>query len=320
MSKNAHYCLVILFAFMLIFYGIASVEASPVVTNHYANKGCTDITRTLLYTDPPMTGEDILELQQRLVELKYNSPQNGIYDKRTAEIIRKFKTANNLSPTTEVGPLTWAQLGKDASTSPSSTNQSLGKPEHPVQMLIEVTKQRLTVFSKGKPFHSFPIAVGKQETPTPHGEFKIVSKGAWGGGFGTRWNGLNVPWGIFGIHGTNKPWSIGRYASHGCIRMLNRDVETLFPWVAIGTPVKIVNSNLKPPNKISRTFKPKSSGQLIVFVQEALKKQRFLAGLADGIYGTSTTIAVSYFQAFNNLPITGEVDPKTYDLIMAKGQ
>ena len=46
----------------------------------------------------------------------------------------------------------------------------------------------------------------------------------WGGGFGTRWLGLNVPWGIYGIHGTNQPWSIGTQASAGCIRMFNRHV------------------------------------------------------------------------------------------------
>ncbi len=40
-----------------------------------------------------------------------------------------------------------------------------------------------------------------------------------------RWIGLNVPWGVSGIHGTNMPGTIGSEASHGCIRMLDKDVE-----------------------------------------------------------------------------------------------
>ncbi|MEO7369038.1 MAG: L,D-transpeptidase, partial [Gemmatimonadaceae bacterium] len=43
----------------------------------------------------------------------------------------------------------------------------------------------------------------------------------------------------YGIHGTNEPASIGRAASHGCVRMLNEDVEKLYDMVPVGTPVYI---------------------------------------------------------------------------------
>ncbi len=318
MRKLFLYTSAILTLLTFIFYGIDGAEASPVVTNHFQNEGCADINRTLILTDPPIQGEDILELQERLVELGYPAPTNGIYDEQTARIIKSFKAANNLEANTEVGPLTWEKLGRGVH--PSTSTKKPGKPEQPVQLLIEVTKQQLTVYSGNKVFLTFKVAVGKHHTPTPHGEFKIVSKGAWGGGFGAKWNGLNVPWGTFGVHGTNKPWSIGRYASHGCIRMFNEDVETLFAWAPIGTPVKIINKNLQPPQKISRTLKPKTSGQSVVFAQEALKNKRFLLGMADGIYGVNTAIAVSYFQAFNNLPVTGEIDLETYEVLMSKEQ
>lgn len=39
----------------------------------------------------------------------------------------------------------------------------------------------------------------------------------------------------YGIHGTNQPWVIGTQASHGCIRMYNRDVLELWPQVRLGT-------------------------------------------------------------------------------------
>lgn len=43
----------------------------------------------------------------------------------------------------------------------------------------------------------------------------------------------------YGIHGTNNPRSIGTSVSHGCIRMRNEDIETLFRIVEVGTPVYI---------------------------------------------------------------------------------
>ena len=44
----------------------------------------------------------------------------------------------------------------------------------------------------------------------------------------------------YGIHGTNNPASIGRNASHGCIRMRNRDVEELFAMVSVGDEVELL--------------------------------------------------------------------------------
>ena len=41
----------------------------------------------------------------------------------------------------------------------------------------------------------------------------------------------------YAIHGTNNPRSIGRFVSHGCIRMYNRDISELFRLVSVGTPV-----------------------------------------------------------------------------------
>ncbi|MEX2109129.1 MAG: L,D-transpeptidase [Gemmatimonadaceae bacterium] len=43
----------------------------------------------------------------------------------------------------------------------------------------------------------------------------------------------------YAIHGTNKPETIGRSVSHGCVRMRNADIERLYPMVPVGTPVYI---------------------------------------------------------------------------------
>ena len=86
---------------------------------------------------------------------------------------------------------------------------------------------------------------GKQDWPSPIGQWKIVNKGDWGEEFGGYWLGLNVTWGKYGIHGTLYEESIGKAASHGCIRMLNDDIEELYNIVPTGTPVVIKRRTLR---------------------------------------------------------------------------
>jgi len=43
--------------------------------------------------------------------------------------------------------------------------------------------------------------------------------------------------GTYAIHGTDRPASVGRFVSHGCIRMYNADIRELFSMVTVGTPV-----------------------------------------------------------------------------------
>ncbi|EIM25283.1 L,D-transpeptidase [Microvirga lotononidis] len=43
----------------------------------------------------------------------------------------------------------------------------------------------------------------------------------------------------YAIHGTNRPSSIGTYASYGCIRMLNEDIVDLYEQVSVGTRVVV---------------------------------------------------------------------------------
>jgi lipoprotein-anchoring transpeptidase ErfK/SrfK len=103
----------------------------------------------------------------------------------------------------------------------------------------------------GKVLRIFPVAVGAQSSPSPTGEFKIVNRVSnptyYHAGqvippgkdspIGTRWVGLSQKG--YGIHGTNAPRSIGRAASHGCIRLRNRDMEQLFPMLRTGDRVEI---------------------------------------------------------------------------------
>lgn len=184
-------------------------------------------------------------------------------------------------------------------------NQPTVRPSGAVNLSINVSKRTLEIYNDNQLYKSYRIAVGKSETPTPIGEWNVVWKDYnWGTGFGTRWLGLNVPWGIYGIHGTNKPWSIGQFASHGCIRMRNKDVEELFEWVPIGTPVKIEGRKFK----VKRTLRYQMSGADVVLLQIKLRELGYLSSRADGIFGQVTSDAVKAFQNDNGMEITGAAD------------
>ncbi len=115
------------------------------------------------------------------------------------------------------------------------------RSDAPTHIWIDLATKELSFYHRNKLRKVYPIAVGKHNTPTPTGSYSIVNKTVNPGGvFGTRWMGLNIPAGNYGIHGTNDNSSIGKNISLGCIRMYNRDVEEIYPLTPLSTPVKIL--------------------------------------------------------------------------------
>ncbi|GAE01386.1 ErfK/YbiS/YcfS/YnhG family protein [Clostridium botulinum B str. Osaka05] len=109
------------------------------------------------------------------------------------------------------------------------------------RIVINTKAHTLTLFRDNNVYKTYKVAVGKPSTPTPKGTFKIINRAINPGGpFGARWLGLNIPYGDYGIHGTNNPSSIGKSISNGCIRMFNNQVIELSNLVPIGTTVTIV--------------------------------------------------------------------------------
>lgn len=118
-------------------------------------------------------------------------------------------------------------------------------------VVISIPDRKLAVLEDDVVTAMFLVAVGTAATPSPTGQFRIVSRvsnptyyhpgvmipGGKNNPVGTRWLGLSVKG--YGIHGTNAPSSIGRAASHGCIRLRNRDIERLFAMLQIGDRVEI---------------------------------------------------------------------------------
>ncbi|MEK3916490.1 L,D-transpeptidase family protein [Paenibacillus sp. FSL H7-0331] len=180
---------------------------------------------------------------------------------------------------------------------------------------IEINPQRhqLVVRVQGQKFKTYPIAVGNPSTPTPVGEYQIVYKGKnWAPSFGPRWLGLNVPWGIYGIHGTNRPYSIGQHLSHGCIRMRNSDVIELFEIIPLGTIVKINGHVLGDPNHEPRTLAEGDVGGDVQLIQSRLKSAGYFKGICNGKFRSDTTATVKQFQRYHHLASNGVVSVKVY--------
>lgn len=184
-----------------------------------------------------------------------------------------------------------------------------------VAILIEIDKKLLYLIDldTNEIIKRYIVATGKQNTPTPLGTFKIIEKARWGGGFGSRWMGLNVPWGKYGIHGTNKPGSIGYNASHGCIRMRNKDIEELYSFVKYDTTVTLTMGDNGPFGHGFRVLRPGDRGSDVQEVQNRLKQKGYYNGSIDGVYGDGTKNALINFLKDNGLPLTDSIGSNIYE-------
>lgn len=185
---------------------------------------------------------------------------------------------------------------KYANTSPSV-------PSGFIRIVIDVRNLQLILFKDNLQLKNFPIAIGKPGTPSPVGNWEIISKEKWGEGFGSRWLGLNVPFGMYGIHGTNNPGSIGNIISSGCIRMFNNDVEQVYNLVQIGTPVHIIGDPFMGRRVLVRGL----AGSDVLFLQKRLRQLGLFPYQPNGIFGYYTERAIIQFQKQNHLPPTGQV-------------
>jgi lipoprotein-anchoring transpeptidase ErfK/SrfK len=133
------------------------------------------------------------------------------------------------------------------------------------RIVVSIPDRKLAVMEGDNVVRIFDTAVGAAKSPSPTGTFTIINSmenPTWytkgrivppglGNPLGTRWLGLSHKG--YGIHGTNVPSSIGKNASHGCIRMRNRDVEQLFKMVAVGDVVELIGERT---DEVARIFAP----------------------------------------------------------------
>ena len=188
-----------------------------------------------------------------------------------------------------------------------------GIAANPYIIHVDVEQKRLTLFEGDDLLRSWTIATGAWNTPTPVGIFTITHR--FSGemcGFGTCFLGLNVPWGDYGIHGTNKPESIGSSASHGCIRMKVEDAEALYAIVPNGTKVVIECGPWGELGGTLRVLKNGDRSAAVRAVQRKLRALGFYHGWPDGIFGDGTQRAVDAARKAYGLPPNGLVDWPLY--------
>jgi len=135
-------------------------------------------------------------------------------------------------------------------------------------IVINVPEMRMYYFP-GPPgaVITFPLGLGPYNWQTPRGTFKVAGKEVnpvWrvppsiqrdmehpitfvppgpANPLGKYRFVLSIPG--YGIHGTNRPWGVGRYYSHGCIRMYPEDIHWLFDRIPKGFPVEIIYAPVK---------------------------------------------------------------------------
>jgi lipoprotein-anchoring transpeptidase ErfK/SrfK len=121
-------------------------------------------------------------------------------------------------------------------------------------IVVSLEDRKLALVEDGQIKKVYSVAIGKPSSPSPVGTFSIerrvknptyhhgettVLPGP-GNPVGTRWMGLSIKG--YGIHGTNEPRSIGKAASHGCIRMAKADLEEMYELVSIGDTVELIGA------------------------------------------------------------------------------
>lgn len=143
-----------------------------------------------------------------------------------------------------------------------------GEPETGEVARIEVSKATNSVHgfdAEDRPIAHYPATVGSEDLPSPTGTHEVVAIApdpnytydpdvnfqqgenteklivppGPNGPVGSMWIDLSEP--TYGIHGTSDPSSVGKVASHGCVRLTNWDAEELAGRVKKGVPVVFTN-------------------------------------------------------------------------------
>lgn len=140
-------------------------------------------------------------------------------------------------------------------------------PVEEVGLVVNLPEMRLYDFTRPGPVEVHAVAIGDADDPTPIGRYRIGAKreDPWwnvpekirakrpempaqvGPGeenpLGSRW--MSIGRTAYGLHGTNVRWSIGRGATHGCVRLYEDVIQGLFTRVPSGTPIALVYETVK---------------------------------------------------------------------------
>ena len=145
------------------------------------------------------------------------------------------------------------------SLSAEAAEVALQRAPQESRIVLNLSKRQISLVRGGQRLGSWPVAIGDPKTPTPRGEFAILTKKVnpvyvtHKSGQRRELSGPSSPIGDrymafhrngrgeFGIHGTAWPhWvQIRAAVSLGCVRMLNSHIRQLFDAVDVGTRLEI---------------------------------------------------------------------------------
>jgi L,D-transpeptidase catalytic domain len=154
-----------------------------------------------------------------------------------------------------------------AQTSSDSKVQSTDVAGPAILINIDKTKQKMTVFVDGVEKYDWPVSTGQAGYSTPAGTYTATSMNEiW---YSKEWDNAPMPHSIFfrkdgyAIHGTYEAKSLGRPASHGCVRISRENAATLFALVKkVGLKnTEVVLTGVTPGGeyKVARPEEPRYS-------------------------------------------------------------
>ena len=172
----------------------------------------------------------------------------------------EFNSVKDLKAGSEMPSAVANDIGDENETKQAESPES---GPSPISVKIDTKTNMLGVFDAEKLVAAYPVTIGSAQTASPIGDWKVrgvaklprfrydkqmLKHGERSGNFhmlppgpnsqvGVVWIALNKK-GI-GLHGTDNPETIGRAASHGCVRLANWDIVRLAQKVKTGVPVSI---------------------------------------------------------------------------------
>ncbi|QNO13714.1 peptidoglycan-binding protein [Alkalicella caledoniensis] len=305
-EKLIFYFIIVLLLVVVGFGVLFSLDKAIKPTTAGIDHMCVcETDRVLIPQDPPLQGHDVAEIQIQLERMGYYDGEiNGVYTGSIVEAVRSAQQDLGIEPDGIVNvELLEALYIGDTHTE----TEEKEPPKGELKIVVDIDKFKLTLYSDGEEYVTFPITIGTAKDPSPVGDWTIVDKSYMpNNGFGTRWMRLSCPWGGYGIHGTNNPGAIGHAQSAGCIRLYNKDVERLYEWVEVGTPVSVISDRWPPTFRTE--YKKGMVGQDVVYVQRALRDYGFSPGGGTSKFLDETEKQVKNFQRHYRLPETGIVD------------
>jgi len=193
-------------------------------------------------------------------------------------------------------------------------------------IIINLAELRLYYFfpiQESRYVKTYPLGIGRQGFNTPTGTYKIsymTKDPVWKtpevsrkenpelplyvapgpdnplGGF---WMQLSI--GTYGIHGTNKPYGIGRSVSQGCIRLYPEDIKDLYSYVRRGTVVKIINEPVKVGTHNNRVYmevhrSDQSDSEIVELAIKKLNRKHLLKNV-------DTVLMIKAIKSATGLPV-----------------